>query len=107
VAYRPGDLLVDARSNSLLLAAHATRRRDGIVGLMLINKDPHKSAEVKITLQNGSVGSTGRRIDYGGAQFAAKSGLTVSTFSVPGKALTVTVPPYTITDILLPGRKEK
>jgi len=105
VAYRPGDMLVDARSNSPVLAVHATRRRDGIVGLMLINKDPHSATEVKVTFRNGSVGTTGRRIEYGEAQFAAKSGPTVSAFSAPGDEFTVTVPAYTITDILLPGRK--
>lgn len=105
VAYRPGDLLVDARSSSPLLAAHATRRRDGVLGLMLINKDPQSPAEVKVKFHNGSPGKSGRRIDYGSAQFNAGRGPSMTPLSVSGDELTVTVPPYTITDILLPESK--
>jgi len=69
IVHRPGDLLVDARSSSSLVTAHAALRRDGYVGLMLINKDPQYPATVKVTLRNGVIGSDGRRIDYGSAQF--------------------------------------
>jgi hypothetical protein len=105
VVHQPGDVLVDARSNSSIIAAHASLRRDGYVGLMLVNKDPHLHATVKVTFRNGSVGTAGRRIDYGSAQFAAHSGPSVSRFSVTGDEFSVTVPPYTITDILLPRQK--
>ena len=105
IAHAPGDLLVDARSSSLLLAAHAANRRDGYVGLMLINKDPKETATVKVNFTNGAVGAAGRRIDYGAAQSSSAAKPVVSPFSTPGNEFTVTVPPYTITDILLPGRR--
>jgi len=105
IARTPGDLLVDARSSSPLVAVHAVSRRDGYVGLMLINKDPQQPATVKVDFTNGAVGAEARRIDYGNAQFAVGAKPAVSQFSAPGNEFTVTIPPYTITDLLLPGHK--
>lgn len=105
IVHSPGDALVDTQSNSQMLGAHAARRRDGFVGLMLINKDPQNAVTVTVTFKNGSVGSAGRRIEYAGGQPSAEAKLAVSPFSAPGEEFTVTVPPYTITDILLPGHK--
>jgi len=106
LAHNPGDALVDARtSNSSLVSVHATVRRDGIIGLMLVNKDPKAQATVKVTFKNGTLGATGRRIDYGSAQFAAGTPVAQSAFTAPGNEFTVTVPAYTVTDILLPSHK--
>jgi hypothetical protein len=104
LAHNPGDLLLDASSNvASQLSVHATHRRDGIIGLMLINKDPRNPAIVKVTLKNGTTGSTGKRFDYGSEQFTQGAALAQSPFTVSGNEFSVTVPPYTITDILLPG----
>jgi len=103
LAHSPGDALLDASSNSLLVSAHATHRRDGFIGLMLVNKDPKSEATVKVTLKNGTTGSVGKRFDYGSAQYNAGGPMAQAPFSIPGNEFTVTVPPYTVTDILLPG----
>ena len=106
LAHSPGDALVDARSsNSSLVSVHATVRRDGIVGLMLVNKDPKGPAIVKVSFKNGTLGATGRRVDYGSAQFAAGAPVAQSAFTAAGNDFTVTVPAYTVTDILLPSHK--
>jgi hypothetical protein len=105
IARTPGDQLLDARSTSPLVAVHAANRRDGYVGLMLINNDPQQAATVKVSFTNGAVGAEGRRIDYGSAQFSAGTKPAVSPFSAPGNDFTITIPPYTITDLLLPGHK--
>jgi len=80
-------------------------RRDGFVGLMLINKDPQNAAMVTVTLKNGNVGSAGRRIDFVGTQPNSAAKPTMSPFTASSAEFTVTVPPYTITDILLPAGK--
>ncbi|MDR3747764.1 MAG: hypothetical protein P4M04_06385 [Acidobacteriota bacterium] len=103
LAHSPGDALLDANSNSSLLSVHATHRRDGYVGLMLVNKNPKEAAAVKVTLKNGTVGSTGKRFDYGSVQFSTGAQVAPAPFTVTGNEFTITVPPYTITDILLPG----
>jgi hypothetical protein len=76
-------------------------RRDGYLGLMLINKDPKNPAIVKVTFKNGNIGSAGKRFDYGNEQFSADTPVAQSPFSAPGNEFSVTVAPYTITDILL------
>jgi hypothetical protein len=103
LAHNPGDLLLDGASNSSLVSVHATHRRDGFIGLMLINKDPKIAATVKITLKNGTIGTAGKRFDYGNEQYNAGAQLAQSPFTATGNEFSVTIPPYTITDILLPG----
>lgn len=102
IAHEPGDAFLNVSSNSSLLGAHATFRRDGYIGVMLVNKDPKNSAEVKVAFKNGKVGQQGRRIDYGSVQYHAGGSLSVTPFTATGDEFTVTVPAYTITDILLP-----
>ncbi|MER6069659.1 cellulose binding domain-containing protein [Streptomyces sp. NPDC001817] len=45
----PGDTLVKAASSSSLLSAHAVRRANGDVDVMLINKDPNNDATVNLS----------------------------------------------------------
>ncbi|GHF67339.1 hypothetical protein GCM10018790_51620 [Kitasatospora xanthocidica] len=45
----PGDTLVKAASSSSLLTAHAVRRTNGDVDVMLINKDPNNDATVNLS----------------------------------------------------------
>ncbi|MFI9318289.1 cellulose binding domain-containing protein [Kitasatospora aureofaciens] len=45
----PGDTLVKAASSSSLLTAHAVRRANGDVDVMLINKDPNNDATVNLS----------------------------------------------------------
>jgi hypothetical protein len=103
LAHSPGDALLDASSSSSLMGVHATRRRDGYVGLMLVNKDAKNESSVKVTFRDGTIGFQGKRFDYGSAQYAGGAPVAQAPFSVPGNEFTVTIPPYTVTDILLPG----
>jgi hypothetical protein len=102
LAHSPGDRLLGVNSSTNMVGAHATFRRDGFVGLMLVNKDPKSPVAVKVTFKNGNVGAAGKRIDYGAEQLGAGAAAAVATFAATGNEFTVTVPPYTITDILLP-----
>jgi hypothetical protein len=72
---------------------------------MLVNKDPKAAATVKVTFKNGYIGAAGKRFDYGSAQFSAGAAAAVSPFAATGNEISVTVPPYTVTDILLPRQK--
>jgi hypothetical protein len=101
VAFRPGDELVSVNSSSPVVAAHAVKRQDGGFGLMLINKDPNAPAEVKVTVSGGNYAAQGSRFDYGQELFKAGSGVTKTVFASGGNSFSVTVLPYTITDIVL------
>jgi hypothetical protein len=102
VAHNPGDAFVNATSSDPLLVVHATRRRDGVVGLMLVNENPSSSVTVTVTLDGGVVGSKGRRLDYGAEQQKTGAPLAQSEITGLGAKFTITVPAYTITDILIP-----
>jgi hypothetical protein len=104
VAHAPGDAFLDATSSAQQIGVHATYRRDGFIGLMLVNKSLKESAAVTVSYKNGSAGTAGKRFDYGSAQFGA-GGPSMSAFTAAGDTFTVTVPPYTITDIVLPNHK--
>jgi hypothetical protein len=104
VAHKPGDAMLEATSSSRMVSVHAARRTDGILGILLVNKDPKQPAVVKISLKNGTAGTTGKRFDYGTAQFAAGAGPAATAFSATGSEMVVTVPPYTVTDLLLVGK---
>jgi hypothetical protein len=69
---------------------------------MLVNDNPSSPVTVTVNLNGGPVGTKGRRIDYGAAQ--QKSGAPVSQSEITGLGakFTITVPAYTITDILIP-----
>ena len=51
MAHNPGDALLDVSSSGGMVGAHASFRRDGYIGIMLINKDPKSPATVKGDLQ--------------------------------------------------------
>ncbi len=102
VAHNPGDTFVNATSSDPLLAVHATRRRDGVVGLMLVNDNPNSPVSVTVMFDGGTVGSKGRRLDYGAEQQKSGAPLAQSEITGLGAKFTITVPAYTITDILIP-----
>jgi hypothetical protein len=99
--HNPGDQMVDATSSNSKLAVHAVKRRDGVIALMLINEDPSGAVTAKVNLGGGTVGTKGRRFDYGLAQQKAGTGVTKMEIKDVGSDFSVTVPPYTITDILI------
>jgi hypothetical protein len=104
LVHSPGDVLVNASSSSPLLSVHASRRRDGYVGVMLVNKDPEAASTVKVTFKGGVPGAAGKRFEYGNAQFSAGVQLTTTAFTEGGAEFSVTVPPYSVTDIVLPAQ---
>jgi hypothetical protein len=102
MAHAPGDALVDASSSNGLVGAHAAFRRDGYIAVMLVNKDPKVPAIVKLTYKNGGVGASGKRFEYGAAQYSTGAPMAVTPFTATGNEMEITIPPYTITDIVLP-----
>jgi alpha-L-arabinofuranosidase len=100
VAFRPGDQYV-AASNALYLSVHATRRQEGVVGVMLINRDRHDAKKVKVNIAGGqNLNPAGVQFDYGPAQQATGAGPARSTATLDGASVSVTVPAYGIVDLL-------
>ena len=98
----PNDNFVATTSSNSLLAVHAYVRRDGKLGIMLINKDPKNNATVKITVSGASLAAAGTRFDFGKNNAATQYMVPGVPAEGLGSNFTVSVPSYTITDLVIP-----
>ncbi|MGW1910238.1 cellulose binding domain-containing protein [Streptomyces sp. NPDC002076] len=87
----PGDTLVKAASSSSLLSAHAVRRANGDVDVMLINRDPNNAATVNLSY-TGFTPSSATPTVHSYLKNAHSIGAAQS-----GSPTTQTVPAYSIT----------
>jgi len=97
------DAVVNATSSNSMVAVHASKRADGSVGVMLINKDAKNATTVKVQINSGTpLGAKGARFDYGKSN--PPDGLTVQAKAMEGlsNSLTIPMPPLTATVILIP-----
>lgn len=99
------DALVESHSSSGLLTVHASKRADGSIGVMLVNKHPKDTATVKLKVSGAKLGASGVRFDWGSASPASGYPVTRNALPDAGSTMTITVPPYTITDLVLPAAK--
>jgi len=97
------DALVAASSSSSMLSVHASKRADGSLGVMLINKDGKNATTVKLQINGGpALGGKGARFDYGKSN--PPDGVSVQGKAMEGlgNSLTIPMPPYTATVIVIP-----
>ena len=98
-----GDMFVNVSSSLDSLVVHATKRRDGGLGLLFINHDIVHSAVVTVTVNGYNYATKGTRYDYGKMTFdAGKKEPVESTIDKLGPTFTVEVPRYTMTEIVIP-----
>ena len=96
-----GDQFVSAASSQPLLGVHAVRQTGGNLALLLINKDPANSftASIAVSGFTPAAGAT----DYFYGESSGSGGLT-SAASAAGTTFTRTVPPYSLTTVVMqPG----
>jgi hypothetical protein len=105
VAFRPGDGLLASTGASPTLAVHAAHRQDGLYTVMLINKDPTLKLQVKVAIHGATLAGNGLRFVYGPAQAARGDGPDKADIKADGNTVTLDVPPYSIVDVMLPGKK--
>jgi hypothetical protein len=98
----PGDTFVPATSALDTLAVHAVKRRDGGLGLLLINKDQARSTVVTVSVNGWSYAAKGTRYDYGKATMDAGKTIVDTPIDNLGSTFTVEVPRYTVTAIVIP-----
>ncbi len=101
-AAAPNDNLVAATTSNPLLSVHAFSRADGKVAIMLINKDGKNNATVKITVSGANLAASGTRFDYGKNNAATQYMVPGVAATGLGNSFTVTVPSFTITDLVIP-----
>ncbi|MBM9503008.1 cellulose binding domain-containing protein [Actinacidiphila acididurans] len=94
----PGDTLVKAGTSTSLLTAHAVKRANGDLDVMLINKDPSNAATVSLSY-NGFTPSSATPTVYS----YLKNGTSI-TSATAGSATAQSVPAYSIAVVQLhPG----
>jgi hypothetical protein len=108
-AARPGDVLVEAQSSTPMLSAHAVRRKDGGVALVLINKHPNQRFLVNVTIPGAPLAATGTRYDFGRANFSlsspwSASGPAQTKLEGMGNSFPVMVPATSESVLLIPGK---
>jgi hypothetical protein len=96
------DALLTTSSTSPMLSVHAAKRADGAIGIMLINKDGNNATTVKLSLKGASVAVKGARFDYGKTNLPTGTSLEGKQMDGLGTSLSVAMPPYTATVIMMP-----
>jgi hypothetical protein len=91
----PGDTLVSTDSSTSLLSAHAVKRANGDVDVMLLNKDPNNDATVSLSY-NGFTPGSGTPTVYS----YLKNGTSI-TSAATGSATSQTVPAYSVVVVQL------
>lgn len=99
---RVGDTFVTASTPMENLAVHAVKRRDGGLGLLLINRDPNQSITATVTVDGYSFATKGTRSDWGKPGTDAGNKITDSPIDNLGPTFNVVVPRYSITAIVIP-----
>lgn len=99
---RPGDAFVTASSSIGGLAVHAVKRRDGGLGLLLINKAPDRSVTVTVAAPGYEFAAKGTRYDWDKAASDAGKDISEAPIENSGGTFTVEVPRYGITAIVFP-----
>jgi len=96
------DALLTSSSSSPVLTVHASKRADGSIGIMLINKDGKNPTTVKVSLKGIAPAAKGARFDYGKTNLPEGNSLAGKPMDGLGTSFSVPMPPYTATVILIP-----
>jgi len=92
---RPGDQFVRAATDDPLVTAHAARRPDGDLAVLLLNKDPDNSHAVSLSY-SGYAAATATPTVY-----SYLNGASAVTSAAVGTATSQTLAPYSLSVILL------
>ncbi|MGP8201842.1 MAG: hypothetical protein ACLQU4_20315 [Limisphaerales bacterium] len=102
-----GDTFLEGTSSQTDLRVHATKRQDGKVGVMLVNLSPSDSMSAAVTISGPTISGTGIQYLFGLTNFITTNDYpsypaSTNTVSSLGNSFTISVPAYTIMDLLIP-----
>ena len=103
-----GDTMLKVTSSTTAVHVHATSRQDGKTGVMLINTDPLIPIAVTVNISGPTLASTGIWYQFGQTNFIGANNdpsypISSNNVSGLGNTFTVTVPAYTIVNLLIPA----
>jgi hypothetical protein len=102
-----GDTMLQVTSSTNSLHVHATTRQDGKTGVMLINTDPLIPIAATVNISGPALANSGIWYQFGQTNFIGTNSYPsypISSNNVIGlgNTFTVTVPAYTIVNLLIP-----
>jgi hypothetical protein len=97
-----GDTFVSATTPMDRLMVHAVKKRNGGLGLLLINEDPARSVIVTVSVNGYSYATKGTRYDYAKPNVDSGKGIAEEPIENLGSTFTVEVPRYGMTGIVVP-----
>jgi hypothetical protein len=100
----PGDGLVSAISDASAIVAHAARRADGTLGVLLLNTQPGASTRVTVHVEGMSLApaTPATRYDYAPSSGTANGSVAGPTpMDTAGNDFSVDVPAYTAVNVVL------
>lgn len=92
---RPGDQLIRAGTSEPLVTAHAARRPDGDLSVLLINEDPGNAHTVTLGYAGYAPAATASKV------YTFTNGATSIAESAGGSSTGRTLPPYSLTTLVL------
>jgi hypothetical protein len=92
---RPGDQLIRAATGAPLVSAHAVRRANGDLAMLLVNKDPDNAYPVTIGYAGYSPAAGAPTV------YSFTNGATAVASTQAGTATAQTLPPYSLTVLVL------
>jgi hypothetical protein len=92
----PGDQLIRAGTDQALVTAHAARRPNGDLAVLLVNKDPDNAYPVRISYAGYTPAPGAAPTVY-----SYLNGATSIAVAQAGTAATQTIPPYSLTTLVL------
>ena len=103
----PGDMYVQATSDTSTVRAQAALQQSGNVGLLLLNENRTSSQTVNVTVNNASLSSTGTVYQFGTANFSGGgetpvSGPSTNSATGFGNSFSISVPAYTLMVLVVP-----
>jgi len=108
---RTGDTILDASSDYLMLTAYASRKVDGSLAVLLINKDNAATFNTQLSLGNYQPWTNALVRSFGLAQDEATrtnsllpgaQDIGTTSIGVTGTNLTIAIPPWTATLLTIP-----
>ncbi|HKT01882.1 MAG TPA: cellulose binding domain-containing protein, partial [Rugosimonospora sp.] len=92
----PGDMMVNSSSGNGLVKVHAVRRANGSLSVLIANEDPANAYTTNLTYNNFTPSG-------GPTVYTFANNATGITSSTQGSATAVTVAPYSLTVLQIPG----
>jgi len=99
------DAILASSSTNPMLSVHASKRADGSIGIMFINKDAKNATIAKVSLKGINPAGKGARFDYGKANPPEGKSIVGKQMDGLGTSFSVPMPPYSATVILIPKAK--